>query len=424
LVDFAKARLCEGAIWLDGIWIAAAIASAPLASEPCTRPMADKFRMRLASNAPGSPHLAFKQHGRLNAMERLAVIGGLIVAAAFALGALNPSVWDNVRIEVSGDYDWDEIEPVPAGEIFTLQEAAFAGERLVVTDAALRVEIIPEDRADFAVAIDNAGPLATPIVTADGGVVEINGQLDAGVSCRRGGDVVVHGRGSVDRAALPLVRVRAPRSMAVESAGANHIVIGDATAVQLVIRGCGDAVVGDVAQRLDLTVAGAGNVKAGRLGSAAFDLAGSGDVSAAAVTGQLQARIGGSAELTVAEAAGAAAVTVAGSGEARIGGGALTAFEGDVAGSGDISVDADVNGPATARVAGSGEISIQGAVETLNATVEGSGEVDVGAVRGAQTRIVRGSGAIEVGGLQTRSSAQGAAPGPASPRATEGATAP
>lgn len=333
-------------------------------------------------------------------MERLAVIGGLIVAAMFALGALTPAVWDNVHIEVAADHDWEEAEPVSADQITPFAETAFAAERLVISDAAVRLEVIPEDRQDYAVSIENAGPLATPTVSADGGVVVVNGRLGAGVSCRHDGDVVIHGRGGVNRESLPLVRVRAPRTLAVESAGANQVRVGDAAALQLVIRGCGDAEVGDVDALLNLTVAGAGDVKTGRLGSAQFDLAGSGDVAAAAVTGALQAAIGGSGTLTVAEASGAANVSVAGSGEARIGGGTLSAFDGVVSGSGDIQVDADVNGPAVTRVSGSGEISIEGTVQTLNATVEGSGEVDVEAVRGAQTRIVRGSGTIEVGGAR------------------------
>jgi hypothetical protein len=339
-------------------------------------------------------------------MERLAVIGGLIVAAVFAVGGLAPSLWDNVHFEIAGERSWEAAEPVAPDQITTLAEATFAGERLVLSDAAVRLEVIPEDRSDFAVSIENAGPLATPLVSAVGGVVQVDGRLGAGVSCRHDGAVVVHGRGGVDRAALPLVRVRAPLALAVESSGANHVVVRDAANLELVLRGCGDAVVGNVADRFDLTLAGAGDVKIGRLGRAEFELTGSGDVAAAAVAGRLEASIGGSGTLTVAEAAGAAMVTVAGSGEARIGGGPLTAFNGVVAGSGDIQVDGDVDGPAVVRVAGSGDISIEGAVSTLNATVEGSGEVDVDTVRGAQTRIVRGSGTIEVGDT---------APGPTAP---------
>lgn len=351
-------------------------------------------------------------------MERLAVIGGLIVAAGFAIGGLTPSMWEHVRIEVADQHRWEQAEPVSPDLITAMAETPFAGDRLVVADAAVRLEVIPEDRADFAVSIENTGPLATPLVTADGGVVQVDGRLGAGVSCRHDGAVVVHGRGGVERTSLPLVRVRAPRTLAVESSGANHVVIGDATSVQLVIRGCGDGVVGDITDRLDLTVAGAGDVKVGRLGQAELDLAGSGDVAVAAVTGRLQASIGGSGSLSVAEASGSAAVSVAGSGEARIGGAALSAFDGNVAGSGDIQVEGDVNGPAVVRVAGSGDIAIDGAVETLNATVEGSGEVDVDAVRGAQTRIVRGSGTIEVGGDATQ------APIPPSPAAAPRPPAP
>ncbi len=330
-------------------------------------------------------------------MERFAVIIGLFIAGGFAIAAMTGH--QDFAFEIDTDEgSWHAAAPVSADQIVNMTETAFAANALQTVDAAVLLQVIPEDRADVSVSITNAGPLATPLVRLEGATLVIDGALGARVHCRGDGDVTVHGRGSVALAQLPVVRVRTPRAVNLDGVGGGGLVrVGEAQDLRLTVSGCGDADIAAVAGALTLRAEGSGDIEVEQAREAEIELTGSGDVSFLRPVSRLQVTVDGSSAFEAPMAPGAAAVlTLNGSGDIRISGGPLSRLQAQLDGSGDIDVDAAVTGPATAHISGSGDIDIGGTVDSLNAAVEGSGSVDVAGVRGAQTRVVRGSGEITV----------------------------
>jgi hypothetical protein len=347
-------------------------------------------------------------------MERLAVVIALIVAGVFALHAIAPQGVFMYHSDDIGFMD-EEASPVDAALIQNVAETVFEGSELRIADAAVRIDVIPEDRDDFAISITNSGPLATPSLRAEGGVVTVDGGLNGRISCRGEGGVVVHGRGAAPLDRLPVVQVRAPRDLAIATQGGGGFLrIGDTTALRAAFSGCGDAEIGAVREALQLRVDGSGDVRVAAAQDATLSLAGSGDVAVAGGVRRLQVELDGSSSLDVETVPSASAVLgLNGSGDIDVRGGPLASLNAVIDGSGSMTVEGDVTGEASARINGSGDIEISGVAGALNATIEGSGGIEVGGVHGRQTRVVHGSGRIDVG--YARADEAAAPPPPARP---------
>lgn len=274
----------------------------------------------------------------------------------------------------------------------TLAGAANATE-VEIRDAVARVVVIPEARSDVAVQISGGGAL--PAIrqerTGSGKVV-----LDGGLKRKirgcgwyggSGGGAVnpatppdnlkveVDGKGKVKLAEAPLVILRVPSDVRLSASGAVFGSIARSESVELTAAGCGDWLLANTADRLELSVAGSGDVRAGTSKTMKVSIAGSGDVLAVS-TGRTEAAIAGSGDIRIGRVDGDVEASVAGSGDVWIGGGRV--------------------GRLDASIAGSGDVVVEGPVEALDASIVGSGDVRV-ASAGSIRKSVMGSGSVEIG---------------------------
>jgi hypothetical protein len=262
--------------------------------------------------------------------------------------------------------------------------AALAAPEVEIEDAVARVTVVPENRPDVAVEVQQ-GSAGLPAVTVErrGGKTFIDGHVKSrdirSCMARRGESPVidVDGVGRVALDAAPRIIIRTPMDVDVEADGAVFGNIGRSGRVELSNAGCGDWQVANTIGALKLSVAGSGDTRAGTARSAEVRIAGSGDVTLVAVRDGLK-------------------VAVAGSGDVRAGR-VDGPFEASVAGSGDVIVEGGQAREAKVRIAGSGDVRFQGAAASLSASVAGSGDVRFQRVSGPVSRSIIGSGDIRVG---------------------------
>lgn len=330
-------------------------------------------------------------------MEKFVIGAALVTAGVFAVSAMvGGSV---MHIDVSDDHDAPVPEataPAPVGKPQT-----YAATRLKIEDAAVLVTILPEDRADISVEVAQAGKLPALDANLRGDELVLDGRLGSRIrGC--GGDVAspsitVSGYGDLSGEEVPKITVRTPKAAAVALSGAVYGTIGPSKTLTLVSGGCGELVVGDVAETLELNANGSGTVALGKAGAAKVRLSGSGDATLADVASGLEAAVAGSGTITAESVNGALDARIAGSGDIGVDGGAITSAKLEITGSGDITVDA--------------------VVATLAAQVIGSGDIDVREVTGSVSKEVMGSGDIRVDNVRAPPAppAPPAAPSRASP---------
>lgn len=268
--------------------------------------------------------------------------------------------------------------------------AAQAGE-VEIRDAVARVVVIAENRSDIEVQIDQGGAgLPALTVRRSGDDVIIDGDLDRRIRNCRSGDFVVNptamargaasaevrDHGTVDLADAPLIVIRTPMDVEVDSSGAVWGSIGRSSSVELGAGGCGDWSVANTDGPLSISVGGSGDVRAGTADALEVAIGGSGDVRTGAVT-SADLAIGGSGDITIASIDGSLDVAIGGSGEIDIRSGRAP------------SVDA--------AVAGSGTIRFGGEAGDVDATIVGSGDVIIARVTGRVDRSIMGSGTVRVG---------------------------
>ncbi|MCF8503569.1 MAG: DUF2807 domain-containing protein [Caulobacter sp.] len=252
-----------------------------------------------------------------------------------------------------------------------------------IKNAAARVVVIPEDRADVKVEFltTNAGlPL---MVRTEGDKTVIDGGLirNAIRNCRTiNGEATVSVRGkSFGWDALPQVVVRVPMDAKVAGGSAVFGSVGRSNSLELSNAGCGDWTVGNVAGELKINQAGSGDTTAGTAGSVSINIAGSGDVATAAISGDLAVNIAGSGDVQAASVSGAIAANIMGSGDITVRGGEVGAVAVSIAGSGDVTVMAPAES-VSAKIAGSGDVRLLRVSGTISKKVAGSGEVIVGPI--------------------------------------------
>ena len=258
---------------------------------------------------------------------------------------------------------------------------ASAQSRLEIRDAVATVVVIPEDRSDVVVTVNQpASRLPRLMQRVEGDRLILDGHIGRQTNCRsrRGGPAEISGDwGSVTLDQAPRITARVPRNAVVGAGPAVWGEVGRAESTDLSVYGCGDWMVAHVNGRLEVNVAGSGSVRTGNAARAEVNIGGSGDVRMRAISGPVTANIGGSGSVR-AEAVDGGPV------RARVGG------------SGDVTVESGRTSELRAEIGGSGTVSFNGRADRVNATIAGSGDVHVQSA-GSVSRTVVGSGNVTVG---------------------------
>ena len=326
-------------------------------------------------------------------MERFVFVAAVTVAIVLGLfHFLGGPSW-SINIDGFEGGRHDPVLQVSAGR---LADQTYQTSDIEVRYAAARVVVTPEDRQDLVIAIDNPGHAPMPEVRMEGGRLIVDGRLRGRVSDCKHDSVELRGYGAIARADLPLIQIRAPRTLSVDVGGASSSEIGPAQALDASFSGCGGAQIGDVAENLSIDLAGSGEVRAGSAGGLSADLAGSGEIYVGAVADGAKVDIAGSGRVEVASLTGTLSMDGAGSGDLTVQGGAITEANIDLAGSGDVSIAAPVQ-RLEVSIVGSGDVDVAAAVGDIEAEIAGSGGVSAQSVTGAVHREVWGSGEIRIG---------------------------
>lgn len=337
-------------------------------------------------------------------MERFVFVAAVTIAIIFGIGAVfgGSDGW-HFEFDEDGERGRAEIVALAPG---SMAAEVFTGDRLRIRSAAANVTIIPEDRTDFSIEIDNsAGRTPMPVVSTDDGRVTIDGQLRGRIADCGPDTIELRGYDDVAAADLPRITIRAPRTLDLDRSGAGSTEIGATQELTVDFSGCGGATIGDVAEALNIDLAGSGEINAGAANSLNIDLAGSGDVNVGAVAAGASVDIAGSGTVTIASLNGELSSDGAGSGTVVVEGGTVTSADIDLAGSGDVRIAAPVQA-LNVSIVGSGDVEVEAAVGEVDAEIAGSGNVIVASATGTVRRQVWGSGEVRVGG-------QAAAPAPA-----------
>lgn len=328
-------------------------------------------------------------------MERFVFVAAITVAVIFGIAAVFGDGDFKINFDDADAFGTAELVDVSPG---AMTAAAFAGSSLRLRDVAARVTVIPEDRQDFEVQIDNsAGRAPMPTVTVTDGRVVVDGHLRGRIDdCRSDGGADLEDYGELTAEQLPLITIRAPRALDIDINGAGTTEIGATQSLSLDLSGCSSAILADVAAELDVDLAGSGSVRAGAARSINVDLAGSGDMIVGAVAEAAEIDVAGSGTITIASLSGDLNADAAGSGTIQVQGGEVRTAEIDLAGSADVNIAAPVR-TLNVSIVGSGSVDVTNTVGDLEADVAGSGDVSVQAVTGSVHRQIYGSGEVRVG---------------------------
>jgi hypothetical protein len=277
---------------------------------------------------------------------------------------------------------WAQEAPTaPVQRAQTLTRFAAANE-VQLRDIAAIVRVIPENRTDVAIGYVNTGATPAPEYRVSRRRLIVDGKLRRQIrNCRViGGDgfeVQTTRNGRLTGAALPVIELRVPQHAVVATSGAVRLHMGPAQSAQIRLDGCGDADLVRVEDEVELTLAGAQDVRLYEAGEASVTIAGSGDVVLGAVHDGLTVSVAGSGDLTAARVDGPTSVAVQGSGDVAIRDGRATSF--------------------SVVIAGGGDVSHGGSAETLDAVILGGGDVRIRHVEGEINRRVLGGGEVIVG---------------------------
>lgn len=348
-------------------------------------------------------------------MERFVFVAAITIAVIFGIGAVFGGPHFNFGWDHDGEGGTSAIVDVAPG---TMAEEAFAGSDLRIRGAAANITIVPEDRSDFLIAIDNsAGMAPMPLVSVTGNQVLIDGQLRNRVQdCEADGGAELRGYGTLTREQLPTITIRAPRDLIVDRAGAGHTEIGATNSLDLDFSGCGSAALGDVTGDLDIDFAGSGQIRAGAARSVSADIAGSGELMLTTVSAGADFDLAGSGTVTIASLTGDLSADAAGSGNVTVQGGSVGEANIDMAGSGEVQIDAPVQTLIVSMV-GSGDVEVTGVVGDLEAEIAGSGNVTARQVTGNVRQEVFGPGEVTIGSRTTTATSPAPPAPPTAPAA-------
>lgn len=328
-------------------------------------------------------------------MERFVFVAAVTIAIIFGVGAVFGSQ------HFSWNFDVDADEPRGSAAIVELaagrmEPTTFVAERLRIRHTAANITIIPEDRTDFSVEIDNPGQAPMPAVEVSEGRVVIDGQLRGRIGSCDEGVVELRGYSDVPSANLPRITIRTPRTLVASIGDAGTTTIGATQALEVDFQGCGDATIADVTEHLNIDMSGSGDIRAANAGSAEVGLNGSGDIQVGTVSGDAEVDINGSGGVSLAAVNGALDMENSGSGSMSVLGGNITTASIELRGSGEARVAAPV-ADLNVNIYGSGDVDVEGAVGEVDAEIYGSGDVSVASVTGSTRKSVYGSGDVRVG---------------------------
>lgn len=268
--------------------------------------------------------------------------------------------------------------------------AATAATRVEIKDAVARVTVVPENRTDVKVEFLTRNASLPFEMRTNGDKLIVDGNLKRRIrNCSSGHNggrphVRIRDVGEISYENMPQIVIRTPLNADVDTGGAIWGSVGRSDSLKLGNAGCGDWKIANVRGKLDIDIAGSGDVEAGSASELNLDIAGSGDVSVTSIGGAVDVDIAGSGDVEVGSMNGSLNVDIAGSGDVKVASGRATLI--------------DVN------VAGSGDVRFAGVAQSLEVSVAGSGDVTVGNVTGPIRRSVLGSGSIYVNGQEIKKS--------------------
>ncbi len=331
-------------------------------------------------------------------MERFVFVAAITIAIIFGVGAMfggtNFNFGRHFNFEVDGDVGAAPIVELSPGR---MEQQAFQGDSLRFKSVAATVVIVPEDRTDYLIDIDNSrGRTPMPTVSSDEGRITIDGQLRGRIEDCEGGGASLNGYENVAAADLPVITIHTPRTLNIDRGGAGSLQIGASQAVTLDFSGCSAVTIGDVAEELNLDVNGSGQIQAARANHLVIDAGGSGDVTVGDVAAGASLDRSGSGSVTIAAVTGEFTLDGSGSGRTTVSGGAISTANVDLSGSGGVDLAAPVQN-LTVSLSGSSSVNVTAPVGNLDAEVSGSGSVRAPSVTGTLRREVSGSGDVRVG---------------------------
>ena len=271
------------------------------------------------------------------------------------------------------------------------------GPEVEIEHAVARVVVIAEDRADIGVEIQQgASELPALRLERDGDNVHIDGGLGrrlAGIrmgdnirNCRSGPDrtrpgqgasVEVRNIGRVNLEDAPLIVIRTPRAVNIDTGGAVYGSIGrGASSVELGNAGCGDWVVANTDGPVSASLAGSGDIIIGTSRSLDASLAGAGDMTAAA-TGRLEVSMVGAGGAVIAEVDGDTDISIGGAGDVTVRRGRSPNLNISIAGAGDVDFGGTA-GDVSVSIAGAGDVRIAEATGAVSRSIVGAGDVRIG----------------------------------------------
>lgn len=254
---------------------------------------------------------------------------------------------------------------------------AQAATEVELRHAVARVVVIPENRADVALAV-NYGTSQLPkiMVHEEGDKLVADGKLEMhSINCHDNG-VNVAGYGSIDAANLPQVIIHVPMDAKVSFGGGSFGEVGPTKSLAFDEGGCGDWKLADVAGKGEINIGGSGTVNTGAIGEAEVNIGGSGNFHARSV-GRLEGNIGGHGDIDADTINGDSEINIGGSGNVNLQGGRSPKMEVNVAGSGRVNFGGEVHDLAV-NIVGSGDVHVKKVTGNVSKSVMGSGNIVIG----------------------------------------------
>lgn len=262
-------------------------------------------------------------------------------------------------------------------------EFEYQAVRLAFDTVVANVEVVTEDRTNFAVVIEpGSGEIEAPKARVVRNTLQVEGARGYRVqSCRsRNGvaEIRVSSGEYISMNAMPRVVVRAPLNADVKVEQSTIFgTMGDLGEADLSIDGCSRLAIASFSGDAEISLNGSGDLDVGRAVDTDLVVNGSGDVVFGTVDGDFDAMVNGSGDISVQAMQGEMDLEVNGSGDITIASGRATAFDVQVNGSGDIRFSGVAVDPEV-LIFGSGDVRIAALEGGLEASTAGSGRLRIG----------------------------------------------